>query len=142
MATFLYRASTHLYGTLDPADNVQFSDVADDAWYLTYAQWASANGVIRATGGDFNPQESVTRADMAEMLVAAFDHLSASTEFQGLFSDVVGIPYATIRAMEGIYDAGVATGCSTEPRQYCPTKEVTRAQMASFLTRAIQLSPS
>lgn len=142
MAAFLYRASTHLYDTPDPADEVQFSDVADDAWYLTYAQWASTNGVIRATDGNFNPQASVTRADMAEMLVAAFDHLSASTEFQGIFSDVVGIPYATIRAMEGIYDAVVATGCSTEPRQYCPTKEVTRAQMASFLTRAIQLSPS
>ena len=97
---------------------------------------------MRVTDGNFNPRAAVTRADMAEMLVAAFDHLSPSPEFQGLFSDVAGIPYAAIRAMEGIYDAGVITGCGTEPLRYCPAEEVTRAQMASFLTRAVWLSPS
>ena len=140
MAAFLYRAVTRLYGVPDPAAEVQLTDVGADVWYRSEAQWAAANGVMRVTGGAFNPQGSVTRADMAEMLIAAFDHLTASPEFQDLFSDVAGIPYATIQAMEGIYDAGVTTGCGTNPLRYCPTKEVTRAQMASFLVRAINLA--
>ena len=139
MAAFLYRSVTRLYGVPDPAE-AQLTDVGADVWYRSEAQWAAANGVMRVTDGAFNPQGSVTRADMAEMLVAAFDHLSASPEFQDLFSDVAGIPYATIQAMEGIYDAGVTTGCGTNPLRYCPTKEVTRAQMASFLVRAINLA--
>ena len=139
MAAFLHRAVTRLYGVPSPAE-IQLTDVGTNVWYRSEAQWAAANGVMRVTGGTFNPQGSVTRADMAEMLVAAFDHLSASPEFQDLFSDVAGIPYATIQAMEGIYDAGVTTGCGTNPLRYCPTKEVTRAQMASFLVRAINLA--
>ena len=137
MAAFLYRATTHLYGAPDPVDEVQLLDVATDAWYRTYAQWAIANNVMRAPGGDFNPQAAVTRSDMAEMLVAAFKYLSASPEAQDLFSDVAGFPDAAIRAMEGIYDTRVTIGCGTAPLRYCPTEEVTRAQMASFLTRAI-----
>lgn len=139
MAAFLYRAVAHLYGTPEPADAVGLSDVGADDWYQTYAQWAVANSVMRAPDGNFRPQAAVTRADMAEMLVAAFDHLSASPEFQGLFSDVAGFPDAAIRAMEGIYDARVAAGCEAAPLRYCPADEVTRAQMASFLTRVIVL---
>ena len=139
MAAFLYRATTHLYGTPDPADKVQLADVGADAWYWTYAQWAIANTVMRAPGGDFRPQAAVTRSDTAEMLVAAFDHLSASPESQDLFSDMAGLPDAAVQAMEGVYDAGVTTECGTAPLRYCPTEEVTRAQMASFLTRAVLL---
>ena len=139
MAAFLYRAVTRLYGVPDPVE-AQLTDVGSDVWYRSEAQWAAANGVMRVTNGVFNPQGAVTRADMGEMLIAAFDHLSASPEFQDLFSDVAGIPYATIQAMEGIYDAGVTTGCGTDPLRYCPTKEVNRAQMASFLVRAINLA--
>lgn len=36
-----------------------------------------------------------------------------------------------------LYDAGVTSGCTT--RSYCPTDQVTRAQMASFLARAKNL---
>ena len=35
---------------------------------------------------------------------------------------------------------GITAGCSTEPLQYCPNKPVTRAQMATFLVRALDLS--
>lgn len=143
MAAFLYRAVTRLYGLPDPVGEVQLTDVGTDVWYRPYAQWATANGVMRAPAGAFNPEGVVTRVDMAEMLIAAFDHLSAFfSEFQDLFSDVAGFPDTAIRAMEGIYNAGVTTGCGTAPLRYCPTKEVTGAQMASFLVRAINLASS
>ena len=155
MATFLYRAASYLYGDRSaghlngvpgllygaPAPGeVRLSDVADDASYRPYARWAVANGVIRAPGGNFKPDGAVTRADMAEMLVAAFAHLTAPDRAEGLFTDTAGLTAGAVRAVEGIAAAEVSTGCATSPRRYCPDKTVTRAQMASFLARAVQSS--
>jgi uncharacterized repeat protein (TIGR02543 family) len=38
--------------------------------------------------------------------------------------------------VESLFNAGVTSGCRTEPAYYCPTYSVTRAQMAVFLLRA------
>ena len=40
-----------------------------------------------------------------------------------------------------IHAANITLGCSKTPRQYCPDQPVTRAQMATFLTRALNLEP-
>ena len=141
MATFLRRAAYALYGYdydgLHEYSDIVFSDVADGAWYRDGAQWAVYNGVIRAPGGVFDPGGAVTRADMAEMLVAAFAHLSAPDRAEGVFTDTAGLTDAAVRAAEGIAAAGVTAGCADAPRRYCPAETVTRAQMASFLARAV-----
>ena len=137
MAAFLYRAAARLYGIPEADSQIRFTDVAADAWYRPYAQWAAGSGVMRTVDGAFNPGASVTRADMAEMLVAAFDHLSAADEPQDLFSDVSGLSETAVLAIEGIHEAGVTQGCETAPLRYCPAEEITRAQMASLLARAV-----
>lgn len=138
MAAFLYRAVTHLHGAPAQSGEARLSDVAGDAWYRANALWAVNKSVIRAPSGRFDPGGAVTRADMAEMLIAAFDHLTAPARARGLFTDTGGLPDAAVRAMEGIRAAGVTTGCATNPLRYCPDKTVTRAQMASFLARAVR----
>ena len=140
MAAWLFWTSVHLNGTLPPVYEFRLSDVARDAWYRPYALWAAAAGVMASDGEIFDPDRTVTRADAAEMLVAAFDHLSPATEIRGLFSDALGAPESAVRAMEGIYDAGVTKGCSAEPLRFCPNREVTRAQTASLLARAVVLA--
>ena len=141
MAAFLYRAVAHLYGAPEAHDQIQLADVAADAWYRPYARWAVGGGVMQADGGAFDPGAAVTRADMAEMLVAAFDHLSASAEPQDLFSDVGGLSETAFSAIEGVHAAGVTEECGTAPLRYCPADPVTRAQMASSLARAVQSAP-
>ena len=42
--------------------------------------------------------------------------------------------------MERTYESGVAKGGAAAPLNYCPDKPVTRAQMASFFVRAIDLA--
>ena len=42
-------------------------------------------------------------------------------------------------AIDALYAAGITTGCATEPLRYCPDQPVTRAPMATFLTRALEL---
>ena len=142
MAAFLYRAVTHRWGTPAAPERQELGDVGEEAWYRLFADWAVANGVIEAAEGMFNPGGVVTRADMARMLVAAFPHLSAAEEAEGLFGDVEGADEAAVRAMEGLFQAGVTRGCATSPLRYCPDQPVTRAQMASFFVRALNLAPS
>ena len=39
--------------------------------------------------------------------------------------------------IDALYAAEVTTGCGTDPLRFCPDRAVTRAQMASFLIRAL-----
>ncbi|HEY3475856.1 MAG TPA: S-layer homology domain-containing protein, partial [Anaerolineales bacterium] len=41
------------------------------------------------------------------------------------------------KSIEAIYSAGITGGCSSSPLIYCPSTQVTRAQMAVFLERGI-----
>ena len=136
MAAFLYRAALGVF--YEVSDPPALSDVPADAWYQTPALWAVENDVIRAPGGRFDPGGAVTRADMAEMLAAVPRfNINVPDRAQGLFDDTTGLPDATVRAIEGIRAAGVTAGCATGPLRYCPGQTVTRAQMASFLARAV-----
>jgi hypothetical protein len=44
--------------------------------------------------------------------------------------------------IDALRAAGVTQGCSADGRSFCPTDAVTRAQVASFLARALGLSPT
>ena len=142
MAAFLYRAVTHRWGTPPAPERQELGDVGEGAWYRLFADWAVANGVMEAAEGMFDPGGVVTRADMARMLVAAFPHLNPAPEAAGRFSDVEGVDEETVRAMEGLFGAGVTRGCATGPLRFCPNQPVTRAQMASFFVRALNQAPA
>ena len=141
MAAFLYRAVSQRWTIQAPA-RAELSDVADDAWFRTYADWVISVGAFAAPGGVFNPGGVVTRADMAAMMIAAFPHLEAAAEPEGLFSDAQDADPSVVRAIEGLYRAGVTRGCSAGPLNYCPDQPVTRAQMASYFVRAIDRAPA
>ena len=141
MAAFLYRAVSQRW-TIEAPEGIEITDVPEDAWYRTFADWVVSIGAFATTNGLFNPGGVVTRADMAVMMIAAFPHLESVEEPEGLFNDAEDLDPAITRAIEGMYSRGVTRGCTTDPLNYCPTKPVTRAQMASFFVRAIDLVPA
>jgi glucose/arabinose dehydrogenase len=53
------------------------------------------------------------------------------------FVDIVGSPFEA--DINWLVAEGITTGCATNPPRYCPSNPVTRAQMASFLVRALDL---
>ena len=138
MAAFLHRAATHRSGA-EPAatDAPTLNDVEEGTRYRRYAQWAVAAGIMQAPEGQFNPGGTVTRADMAEMITAAFDHIIPPAAAQGIFADMTGQPDTATRAAEALRTAGITAGCSTSPLRFCPDRPVTRSQMASFFARAL-----
>ena len=42
-------------------------------------------------------------------------------------------------AINALYASGVTVGCDTDPLRFCPAQPVTRAQMATFIARALGL---
>jgi hypothetical protein len=77
--------------------------------------------------------EPVTRGQMAAFLNRALD-LPAATTPSG-FTDTTGTFHDDI---ERLRHAGITVGCA--PTRYCTNRPVTRAEMATFLMRALDLT--
>jgi S-layer homology domain len=56
--------------------------------------------------------------------------------FTSTFTDVP-VSNVALSSIEAIYSAAITNGCGLSPLIYCPTMQVTRAQMAVFLLRGI-----
>lgn len=132
MATFLTRALGLPAGTPD------FTDVSDGNVHRASIGALAAAGITTGCGGGyFCPWEPVTRAQMASFLARA---LGLSPAPGVGFDDVAesGGHGPNITAIAG---AGITLGCNEDGSLFCPAATVTRAQMASFLARALELTP-
>lgn len=115
-----------------------FLDVPAGHTFETEIAWLVDQGITvgcNATGNLFCPGEPVTRAQMATFLDRALELDAASGDY---FDDDGGSTHEA--AINRAAAAGITTGCDTA--RYCPGASVTRAQMASFLTRALGLTPN
>jgi hypothetical protein len=90
-----------------------------------------ASGVTTGCAPErFCPRDPVTREAMAAFLYRALEMVP--TEATNLFMDVDDSPFQA--EIGAIAVAGIATGCGNG--LFCPTRNVTRAEMATFLVRA------
>ena len=99
--------------------------------------WLAEEGITRGCAAhSYCPSNPVTRAQMASFLARALN-LEAPRQRAG-FGDVD--PSSSHAAnIEALYAAHITTGCTQDPLAYCPSNPVTRAQMATFLARALDL---
>ena len=121
-------------GDPPPVETTRFADVDASQWWAPYVERLADLGVT--TGCDtqparFCPYETTNRARMASFLVRAFDLPSAPPAG---FADVEGGAHAA--NIDALAASGITSGCKTQPLRYCPRRDTTRAQMATFLTRA------
>ena len=131
MGSFLSRA-------LDlsiPSSN-RFSDVSGT--HLGAINAIADAGISLGCNADatlYCPADLVTREQMASFLARA---LHLSTTGANPFDDVSGTHSDNVVA---IAEAGITLGCSADGTLFCPRQPVTRGQMATFLTRALGLTP-
>lgn len=86
----------------------------------------------------FCPDDPVTRGQMAAFLVRAFSYTADGGG--DLFADDDGSVFED--DIDRLATAGVTVGCNPpDNTQFCPDDVVTRGQMASFLGRALGLTP-
>ena len=111
-----------------------FSDVDPTAWYAPAVERLAALGVVGGfPDGTFRPGASVSRAQIAAVLVRALDLPIADA--QGVFTDVAASAWFS-GAVEALWAEGVTGGCTVDGGSYCPFDRVRRDQLASFLFRA------
>jgi hypothetical protein len=125
MASFLVRALD-----LAPADDSPFTDTAGSVHTADIDALAQAGITTGCTADRYCPEDPVTRGQMASFLVRALDLAPAD---DSPFTDTDGSVHAADIA--ALAQAGITLGCTAG--EYCPADPVTRAQMASFLVRAL-----
>ena len=128
---------------LDRADppttfSTRFADVGVSAWWAPHAERLAALGI--AMGCDTEPlqlcpDDPVDRGQMAALLAQAFDLPPA--ERAGFVDVSADHPFA--EDIDRLAGARVTAGCQVDPTLYCPQRNVTRAQMSTFLARALGL---
>jgi D-alanyl-D-alanine carboxypeptidase/D-alanyl-D-alanine-endopeptidase (penicillin-binding protein 4) len=115
-----------------------FADVDGDGWWAPYIERLAALGITKGCHVDplrYCPDDRVTRSQMASFLVRSFGLGPAPAAG---FSDTGGSAHED--AIDRLYAAGVTVGCGENyPLRYCPGQPVTRAQMATFIARALGL---
>lgn len=85
----------------------------------------------------FCPNRGITRAEMATLLARAFPELMPEDAPDAFTDDNSSVHQADINRIAA---ASITAGCDPpENTHFCPREGVTRAQMASFLVRALGL---
>ena len=110
----------------------RFTDVDSDDPNAGAIAAVDADGILTGYEDDtFGPDRPLTRAQLASVLVRAFEVPDASRSAG--FSDV---PDGGVHsdAIDATAEAGLTRGCEDGSR-YCGARDVTREQIASFLDR-------
>jgi len=124
-------------------DNTTFNDVAKSAVYFAAVEAIFREGITSGCQQDpplFCPNSPLTRAQMAVFLVRAMGQSPLDSPTP-TFADVprTNPAYGYI---ERIAQLGITGGCQVRPvRLFCPTRSLTRQEMAVFLSRAAGIAP-
>lgn len=115
-----------------------FSDVARTSTHVRSIDCIAVYGITSGIDADrFAPRRTITRAEMAaflERLLVASGY-AVPAEVPSAFTDTADSIHA--RAIDVVADAGIASGIGDG--RFGPSEPVTRAQMAAFVVRTIEL---
>lgn len=127
MAAFLTRALQL------PRASADYFDDDNGAWYEASANAMFASRVTHGCGERrYCGDNDVSRGEMAAFLTRAFELQASGTDH---FRDDDGTFYES--SANAIREAGYTYGCGDG--RFCGERELTRAEMASFLARALNL---
>lgn len=112
-----------------------FSDVAGSEHDGAIGAIAAAGITSGCAPDRYCPDDAVTRAQMASFLARGFGLGAPDTTY---FHDVAAPHAANAQALAA---AGISDGCVPLGLRFCSRQIVTRAQMASFLGRSLDLVP-
>lgn len=99
-------------------------------------------GITRGCTSDgprFCPEDPLTRAQTAVMLARALQLDLSRAPTEPVFVDVKA-DYWAFREIQALYQKGITVGCSESPKQFCPDRQTTRGEMATFIARLLFLN--
>jgi len=116
----------------------RYTDVpVDSPFYRSIERIAEVGITAGCSADSYCPESNVTRAQMAVFLLKAmYGSTYTPPATTGLFTDVPGSHWAAAW-IEQLYREGVTSGCG--PGTFCPDGVITRAEMAVFIVKALDL---
>ncbi len=156
MALFLYATANLMRVDLMGGDMMaNYGDIAELGENRQNAITALArNGIMSGSGGNFRPNDDITRAEMAVALVSLVDHVSSNLRKNddGLFvfgddedlpndsfaDAYASVPVAVNNAISAAYELGITSGVGNG--MFDPSGTVRRQNMAVFIINALNHS--
>ncbi len=106
------------------------ADAAGDFGLTVPTGWSGTLTPLKP-GYHFTPASRIYSNVFSNQLGENFTATAVAT-----FADVP-VSYWSWQYIERLYSAGITSGCSVSPLNYCPTNSFTRGQMAVFLLRGM-----
>jgi S-layer homology domain len=101
--------------------------------------WMADEGITSGCGAAiFCPKSSVSRGEMAVFLTRA---LGLSNFADAGFQDIGSLNQTFKDSINAVANAGITSGCSVTPKNFCPSSSVTRGQMSVFIVKGYGLTP-
>ena len=120
------------------APKATFSDVATDAWYASYVNWAYATGVaVGISATQFAPDKAITRQEFITMLERYISAKGVEITGGGLpFKDSSDTAGWARSYAERFYARGLVKG--DDNGRLLPLKNLTRSEGAAFVVRTTE----
>lgn len=122
-----------------PVQAQRFFDVSPSHWAYQAIEALGAAGITSGCAEYptvYCPEGPVARDQMAVFLLRVLHGSNYKPPLAtGVFTDVP-TDYWAAAWVEQLRVEGITSGCATEPLSYCPSRNVSRAEMAVFLLRA------
>lgn len=118
--------------TFTTGRTVQFTDI-ENHWATAFIHKAASKGIMKGyADGTFRPEQNITRAQAATMLVRS---LGLSTTDIAPFTDIASYDAKTQAEIAAAYAHGLVKG---QEGKFNPSQPITRAQLALMIKRAYE----
>ena len=120
-----------------PEGDAKFADVNSSDWFASVVASVASAGLMQGDGENFRPNDTITREEMAVIVVKAYEKLGKEIKTGELsFSDKAEISAWAVDYVGSAYATGLIAGMSET--EFAPKAPATRAQSASLLSRVIK----
>lgn len=119
--------------------SISFSDVKSDAWYYLVVISAAKAGIVTGyEDGSFRPEASITREEMAAMLVRAFKAAGVEVpEGEMTFADADEMGDWSVDLIASLVKMGIVSGRGNN--RFVPRDNLTRAESAKVIYSAYKI---
>ncbi|CAM3965241.1 S8 family serine peptidase [Alkalicoccus chagannorensis] len=120
---------------LEAEEAPTFDDTDSGAWYADYVAAAAEAGVVEGDGNEFRPDDTITREEMALMLVRAYELDGEMQEGTATFLDQRDINDWSAEAVSKAAQAGWIEGRDND--RFDPQDTATRGEAAAVFYRTM-----
>ncbi|MHB9093386.1 MAG: S8 family serine peptidase [Eubacteriales bacterium] len=121
--------------------NETFTDVGEKTWYYQSVETASKAGLVAGFNGKFNPNNRITRQEMATILIKALETknkaVTGGSEVLNKFEDNAKVSKWAVPALAKAVKAGIINGKTSV--KVAPLDDATRAEAAVMIRKLLEV---